>query len=399
MAVLSFDHEKCNLCGQCIEACPFGALEIIQGRIEVNASCKSCKACIKKCPQNAISFIDEAREKVDTSQWKGILVYVEQDGSAIQPIALELIGEARKLANKIKHPVYSVLLGDVGIAQKAKTLIDHGVDKVYVYEHNELKNFRADVYTNIIEDCINTIKPSVVLVGATSLGRSLAPRLATRFRTGLTADCTELQMRENTDLVQIRPAFGGNIMAQIVSQNTRPQFATVRYKVMDRAEVVENPQGEVEQCTVKSEMLSSGINVLKTSAIDKHIGIEEAEVLVVGGRGVKNKKDLDYLVEFANALGGQIAVTRPLLEKGWAHYSQQIGLSGRTVKPKLIITCGVSGAIQFVAGMKSSECIIAINSDENAPIFKVANYCIVGDLYEVLPIMLEKLRKEAIANV
>jgi electron transfer flavoprotein alpha subunit len=398
MPTLFFNSQKCNLCGRCVEACPFKALEQKNESIEVNAACKTCRICIKKCPLGAISLIDDVREKVDAKLWNGVLVYVEHDDTGMHPVVLELIGEGRKLADKVKQPVYAIIIGEKGSGRYSHTLIEHGVDRVFIYEHDELKYFRADVYANVFADCIDKVKPSVVLVGATSLGRSLAPRLSTRFRTGLTADCTELKMRENTDLVQIRPAFGGNIMAQIVTPNARPQFATVRYKVMDRAEKLKDHKGEAVYYPVSSEMLASKIEVLKTVVTEKRSGIEDAEVLVVGGRGLKSKSDLDLLSELAERLGGQIAVTRPLIENGWASSKIQIGLSGRTVKPKLIITIGVSGAIQFVAGMKSSECIIAVNSDKNAPIFNVANYCFVGDLYEILPGLLDKVKKEGNLN-
>lgn len=237
MATLNFNQDQCILCGQCVEKCPFGALEILDNKIEINASCKMCKLCVKSCPVQAVSLVeDEVKQTVNKDAWKGVMVFVEQEESGIHPVAFELIGKARELAAKINHPVYAVLIGGGQAKEQAQTLLEYGVDKVYVYAHEALAHFRGDVYTNIMEDCIKTVKPTVVLVGATSLGRSLAPACATRFRTGLTADCTVLDMKENTDLVQIRPAFGGNIMAQIITTNTRPQFATVRYKVMNVAE-------------------------------------------------------------------------------------------------------------------------------------------------------------------
>ena len=364
MATLNFNQDQCILCGQCVEKCPFGALEIKDNKIEINASCKMCKLCVKSCPVQAVSLVeDEVKKTVDKDAWKGIMVFVEQEESGIHPVAFELIGKARELAAKINHPVYAVLIGGEKANEQAHTLLEYGVDKVFVYK---------------------TVKPTVVLVGATSLGRSLAPACATRFRTGLTADCTVLDMKENTDLVQIRPAFGGNIMAQIITTNTRPQFATVRYKVMNVAEKTA-PSGEVVNCKVTDEMLKSGMEVISTEIVEKTKGIEEEDVLVVAGRGVKKQEDLAMLQELADALGGQLATTRPLVEKGWNDVTKQIGLSGRTVKPKLIITCGVSGAVQFAAGMDGAECIVAINTDKEAPIFKIANYCITEDLYSVVP--------------
>ena len=394
MASLNFNRDLCTLCGQCVEKCPFGALELRENRVEVNASCKMCKLCIKNCPANAVTLVEETPAvAVNKDAWNGVMVFVEQEVTGIHPVAYELIGKARELADKIHHPVYAVLIGGESAAEQAKELLYYGVDKVFVYAHAKLADFRCDVYANVMENCIQTVKPTAVLVGATSLGRSLAPACATRFRTGLTADCTVLDMKENTDLVQIRPAFGGNIMAQIVTTNSRPQFATVRYKVMDAA-VRSELGGELVNCPVTEEMLQSGIEVVSTTVMEKVKGIEEEDVLVVAGRGVKRQEDLVMLRELADALGGQMVTTRPLVEKGWNDVTRQIGLSGRTVKPKLIIACGVSGAVQFSAGMNGSECIVAINTDPNAPIFKIANYCIVKDLYEVVPALIRAVKTQ-----
>jgi Electron transfer flavoprotein, alpha subunit len=384
------DVNKCDLCGQCKDACPFGAIEINK-TVDISAACKLCKLCIKKCPLKAIAIVDEARAKVDREAWKGIMVFSEYTEGEIHPVTIELIGKAKELAAKIGHPVYSVLVGS-NISERADMLLSYGVDKVYVYDYPQLEYFKVDIFANVLEDCIKKARPSVVLVGATSIGRSLAPRLSTRFRTGLTADCTVLDIKQNTDLVQIRPAFGGNIMAQIVTQYSRPQFATVRYKVMDQAECTVNHKGIVEKCIVDDNRLNSRIRIINVRKKDKEPGIEDAEVLVVAGRGIKDRKDMALIEELASLLNGQVAVTRGLVEDGWAHYTKQIGLSGRTVKPKLIITCGVSGAVQFVAGMNGSENIFAINTDRNAPIFKVAHFGIVGDLYEVLPKLMAKIR-------
>lgn len=392
MASLSFNQDLCTLCGQCVEKCPFGALELRENRVEINASCKMCKLCVKNCPAGAVTLMeDEVKQTVDKKAWKGIMVFVEQEETGVHPVAFELIGKARELAAKIGHPVYAVIVGGERAKKQAEELRHYGVDKVYVYAHEALTHFRGDVYTNVMEDCIRKVKPTAVLIGATSLGRSLAPACATRFRTGLTADCTVLDMKENTDLVQIRPAFGGNIMAQIITANTRPQFATVRYKVMDTAERAASA-GEIVFCEVTEEMLVSGMEVISSEIVEKTKGIEEEEILVVGGRGLKKQEDLELLKELADALGGQLATTRPLVEKGWNDVTRQIGLSGRTVKPKLIITCGVSGAVQFAAGMDGSECIVAINTDPEAPIFKIANYCIVKDLYMIVPKLIEAVK-------
>lgn len=388
---IRIDKQLCNLCGVCATRCPFGALECVENEMQVNAACKLCGLCVKACPNRAITLCWETVHAVDKSQWSGVLVCAEFDGGRIHPVTYELIGKAKELANVTEQKVYAVLMGEQ-VQVQAKELLHYGVEKVFVYDNPSLRYFREDVYANALEDCITRLRPCAVLIGATPIGRSLAPRVATRFRSGLTADCTTLQMRKNTDLVQIRPAFGGNIMAQILTTNHRPQFATVRYKVMDAAPRAPKAKGCLETCWLPEEKLRSVIHVESVDRRPRQAGITEAEVIVVAGRGVKTQEDLSIIQTFAELLGGQFAVTRPLVEMGWADYTRQIGLSGRTVKPKLIITCGVSGAIQFVAGMKNAGQIIAINTDPEAPIFSVAHQGFVGDLYEILPSLIERIK-------
>ena len=392
MALLKFDPDKCNLCGVCINKCPFGALSMETEGIDVNEKCRMCGVCVKACPEGAIRFEQKAGS-VDKSKWNDILVYGEQTDGKIHPVVLELIGEARKLAKVNNYKVNVVMTGSKGTKENAEELLEYGVSNVYVYEHEGFTGFKADCYADAVADCIASIKPSVVLIGATPLGRSLAPRLATRFHTGLTADCTKLEMKENTDLVQIRPAFGGNIMAQILISDSRPQFATVRYKVMDTAGKVDAPDGRVIMCNVTDDLVKSRIRVSEIEKIVKNKSIEEEDVLVVAGRGVKSEKDVEMVRELAGLLGGQLAFTRPMVEAGFGDTAHQIGLSGRTVKLKHIITVGVSGAIQFTACMNSAECIVAINNDPEAQIFGVAHYCIVDDLYKVIPELIENIKK------
>lgn len=391
MGTIKVDEGKCSKCLLCVSQCPFKAIEEVNGKIEINASCRMCKICINNCPEKAVLLEEEAFAGIDKSLWKGILVFVEHYKGEIHPVSIEMIGKAKELAKKMNYPVYTVALGFEEAYIVSLKMLEYGVDKAFYYKDKALVDFRVDTYANAIEDLIKDIMPSVVLVGATSVGRSLAPRLSARFRTGLTADCTVLDIKENSDLVQIRPAFGGNIMAQIVTKNTRPQFATVRYKVMKKAEISDNISGIAVERKVKSDMLLSGIEVLKTVSVEKQESIEDAEVIIAAGRGVKSKKDMEIIESLASVLGAQIAGTRPLIESGWLHYTKQIGLSGRTVKPKLIITCAISGAVQFAAGMKSADCIIAINKDKNAPIFNIANYCIIGDIYEVIPQLIKNV--------
>lgn len=394
MGRLLVNQEKLtpSIIEELMNVCPFSAMEEKEGKIEINAACKMCKLCVKKGPAGVMEFVEDEQVSIDKSLWKGIAVYVDHVEGDIHPVTYELIGKGRELAEKINHPVYAVFVGH-DIKKKAKELLHYGVDEVFVYDYEELKDFRIEPYTAAMEDFINKVKPSTLLVGATTVGRSLAPRVAARFKTGLTADCTVLDVKENTDLVQIRPAFGGNIMAQILNPNNRPQLATVRYKVMNSPERAEEASGEITVCEIDNARLHSDINVLKVTKKEAEVSISDAEVIVVAGRGIKSEKDLGMIKELASLLGGQVAVTRPMIEAGWGDAKHQIGLSGRTVKPKLIITCGVSGSVQFVAGMKGSESIIAINKDPKASIFNVAHYGIVGDIYEVVPKLISNIKE------
>lgn len=375
-----------------LDICPFGALEEKDGKVSINAACKMCMLCVKKGPGGAVELVeDPCVPMLDKSQWSGVAVYVDHVDGLIHPVTYELIGKARELSAVVGQKVYALFLGH-GITEKSRELLHYGVDEVYVYDDSALEHFRIQPYTSAFEDFVAAVKPSAILVGATTVGRQLAPRVAARLRTGLTADCTKLEMRENTDLVQIRPAFGGNIMAQILTPNTRPQIATVRYKVMTAPERMHEARGKIVECFVAAEKLSCAVEVLDVVPKPPEQSIESADVLVVAGRGVKRPEDLSMLEELAALLGGQLACTRPLAETGWLDAKRQVGLSGRTVRPRLIITCGVSGAIQFVAGMDHAETIVAINADEKAPIFKVAHRALVGDLYEILPRLLERAR-------
>lgn len=397
MSYMKIHYDKLNtpeLEQQLIDSCPFGAIAKSNGIIDISAGCKMCKLCLKKGPAGAVEYVEEAQPRVDKSAWRGITVYVDHQEGKIHPVTFELLGKAQELAKKINHPVYALFIG-AGIEQEAKKLLHYGVDKLFVIEDPALADFRIDLYANAMSLFVEQVRPCAMLVGATNIGRSLAPRVAARFRTGLTADCTKLEMKENTDLVQIRPAFGGNIMAQIVTPNSRPQFCTVRYKIFSAPERSAQPAGEIVRLALPADLLVSEVEVLKTVQKIKETDISDAEVIVAVGRGVKNDNDMEMIYRLAEKLNAQVAGTRPMIESGRLDPRKQIGLSGRTVKPKLIICCGVSGSVQFAAGMRNSECIIAINTDKKASIFDIAHYGIVGDLYAVIPALLEKLdRKE-----
>ena len=372
------------------QLCPFGAISYKDGKLDISSGCKMCKMCVRK-GEGLVSF-EEAQKELDKSLWKGICVYADCSEGKIHRVTFELCGKARELAKVTGHPVYALVIG-YNVDACAKKLLHYGVDQVFVYDHSAFADFRIEPYAEAFYDFVEKYKPSSILVGATNLGRQLAPRLAARCRTGLTADCTVLEMKENTDLVQIRPAFGGNIMAQIVTPNTRPQFCTVRYKVFAEPKPTAEPAGEIVSMAVSEQMLQSAIKVLGSKRKPKDIDIAEADVVVAVGRGAATEAMRAYAEELADLLGGVVACTRPMMENNVYDAKRQIGLSGRTVKPKLIFCLGISGAVQFAAGMKSSDCIIAINNDPSAPIFNISHYCVVGDVNEVVPRLIEKIKE------
>ena len=390
MAKLVVHQDRIEDVEKLLGLCPFGALEESDGRVVIGDGCKMCRLCVKS---GAVEYIEGETEEIDKSQWQGICVLAEQADSELHPVTLELLGKAEELAGKTNQPVYCLLMGEK-VSGPAQELLHYGADRVYVYEAPALRCFSIEPCTAVLEDFIRRVHPSSILVGATPVGRQLAPRTAARFRTGLTADCTVLDILPNTDLVQIRPAFGGNIMAEICTPNHRPQMATVRYKVMDAPPRREAADGEIVRCSVGEDRLGSRAEVVEVHKKEKVSSIEHAGVLVAAGRGIRTREDLAMVEALADVLGGELAATRPMVEAGWVEPRRQIGLSGRTVRPKLIITCGVSGAVQFTAGMNHSETIFAINKDPDAPIFKVADYGAVGDIYEIIPALTEKIKAE-----
>jgi len=394
MGYLKINHDKVTpeAAKELVGLCPFAALNYVDQRLSVNEACKMCRICVKRGPAGIMEFVEEYEAEIDKSMWRGICVYADHEDGEIHPVTFELIGKARQLASVTKHPVYVLMIGS-NLGRYADKILSYGVDKIFLYDDPALRHFIIGPYTNCFADFIKKIKPSSILVGATNVGRSLAPRIAARFRTGLTADCTKLEMREDTDLVQIRPAFGGNIMAQILTKKTRPQLCTVRYKIFSAPEP-ETPHGEVVNMGIAKYMLKSDTEITAFVKKQVEVDISEADVIVAVGRGLKSKADIAMVEELAGLLNAKVASTRPLVEAGWIDPRHQIGLSGRTVKPKLIIALGISGAVQFTAGMDGSEKIVAVNTDPNAPIFGIAHYGIVGDIYEVVPKLIEKIKNE-----
>ncbi len=394
MAVI-IDKEECIGCSACISSCPFGAMVMEDGKACITDACTVCGACVDACPVGAITKEAQASSvKIDKEAYTDVWIFIEQVEGEIRNVSHELLGEGRKLADAKGQKLAGVLIGD-GVEALAKQVFASGADKVYLIEAPELKQYSTDGYTAVFTDLINTYKPSVILIGATNDGRDLGPRVACRVGTGLTADCTDLGIDEQTGLVAwTRPAFGGNIMATILCPEHRPQMGTVRPKVFKRPEQDFARSGEIVRVasTVRSQDIRTKlldlVKVCTTSC-----NLEEAEVIVSGGRGMCKPENFCLIEELANVLGGVVGASRAVVDAGWKPHFHQVGQTGKTVGPKVYFACGISGAIQHVAGMSSSDVVIAINKDADAPIFKVADYGVIGDVMEVLPALIEEFKK------
>ena len=394
--MLKIDENLCIGCGICEEQCPFGSIEIVDGLPIVGESCNLCGACVEACEVEALE-IDESGRSVqeDLESWSGIWVFCEFARGELAGVSTELLGIGRTLADERGVPLSAVLLGHL-TGDSAEKLIGHGADMVYRVDDPGLELFTDDAYEKILSDLIMKQKPEVILAGATAIGRSFIPGVATTVDAGLTADCTKLEIRgEDGALMQTRPAFGGNIMATIVCPHTRPQMATVRPKVMKERPFDASRTGEIIDVTPTPQQLTSRIKVLESvSETQSNVNIQESDILVSGGRGLDNEKGFELIRSLADALGGNVSASRAVVDAGWIPYPHQVGQTGKTVTPKLYIACGISGAIQHVAGMQSSETIVAINRDPDAPIFNVADFGIVGDLNDVIPKLVAKIEEK-----
>jgi electron transfer flavoprotein alpha subunit len=382
--MLIIDTEICTACGECLEACPYDALELVDDAAQVNDNCTLCGACVDVCPVEAITL--EVKTVQAAEGYEGIWVFAEQRRGRVHPVSFELLGEGRRLADRLGTEVTAVLFGS-GVRDQAQTLIGHGADRVLSADHPDLAEFTDDLYAGLLAALVRNHRPEIVLCGATSLGRSFLPRAAADLDAGLTADCTGLAVRpDDRLLLQTRPAFGGNIMATIVCPAARPQMATVRHKVMKPLEHRADRTGRVEDVDFESFGLTSQTRLIETlEAFEDQVNLAEADVIVTGGRGLGSGQGFDLLFELAKALGGAVGASRGAVESGWIGYPHQVGQTGKTVAPKLYVACGVSGAVQHLVGMQSSGAIVAINKDPGAPIFDVADYGLVGDLYEIVP--------------
>ncbi|MGO1372185.1 MAG: electron transfer flavoprotein subunit alpha/FixB family protein [Senegalia sp. (in: firmicutes)] len=328
----------------------------------------------------------------DLSTYKNVWVFAEQRQGKIMKVAIELLGEGRKLAEKTDSKLCAILLGHE-TDDLARELVAYGADKVYVADHELLKDFTTDGYTKVISEAIDEIKPEIILMGATHIGRDLAPRVAARVDTGLTADCTQLEIdSEDNKILQTRPAFGGNLMATISCEKHRPQMSTVRPGVMDKSDRDDSREGEIIKLDVKLSKEDIRTKVIKFVKQEKElVSLTDAEIIVSGGNGLGSIDGFKLIGELADKLGGVVGSSRATVDAGWIDHSHQVGQTGTTVKPVIYIACGISGAIQHLAGMQNADIIIAINKNPNAPIFDVADYGIVGDLYEVIPQLMESI--------
>jgi len=394
MASIKIINEKCVGCRLCIGACPFGAMEMSNDRKAVILdNCTLCGACVSACKFDAIDFQkEEVSNSVDISLYEGIWIFAEQKHGEPESIAYELLGVGRTLADDRNTTLTAVLIGN-RLDDACKKLIMQGADRVMVVEDESLDHYNDESYTDIFVQLIRENNPEVILMGATTYGRSLAPRIASRINTGLTADCTKLEIDpEDGKLLQTRPAFGGNLMATIICPNHRPQMATVRHKVMKELEPDDKRTGEIirPEVTIPKDLKIKVKDVVST--ICEMVPLTEADIIVSGGRGMGDPKNFALINELAEILGGAVGASRATVDAGWIEYSHQVGQTGQTVGPQVYFACGISGAIQHLAGMSSSDTIIAINKNPDAPIFKVATFGIVGDVMEMLPLLIKEFK-------
>jgi len=388
--------EKCTACGQCVDVCPFGVLSLEGDRLIIGDGCTLCGACVEVCEFAALELPEaEGPAPRPGVPPDGVWVFAEQRRGHLSPVALELLGEARRLAAQLGAGVAAVLLGDK-VEHLAPALLAAGADKVYVAEHPQLADFLEGPYSSALTEIARRFQPEIILAGATYAGRAFIPQVAAGLRTGLTADCTAFALDpEKRLLLQTRPAFGGNIMATIITPRTYPQMATARPGVFKRLAAPYSQNGEIIRVKPASLSNPSPSRFVKTvEEIKERLPLSEAEVIVAGGRGLKEAKHFRMLEELAELLGGAVGATRAAVDAGWIPYAHQIGQTGKTVSPKLYFAVGLSGAAQHLVGMQGSDFIVAINRDPDAPIFKVADLGLVGDLFEIVPALIQEIKKD-----
>ncbi|MEE8359378.1 MAG: electron transfer flavoprotein subunit alpha [Candidatus Omnitrophota bacterium] len=392
MSSIRIITDKCVGCKLCVKECPFAAIEIKDKKAVIDLDiCTLCGACVSSCKFEAIELKKMAAPTKDLTSYKDVWVFCEQKKGKVQSISWELLGEGKKLADKLNTDLCGVLIGD-NIEEGAQEVIYRGAKKVYLVDAPELGYYLDEPYTNVLVELIKEHKPEVFLCGATIIGRSLISRVAVKIDAGLTADCTGLDIDEKDKiLLQTRPAFGGNIMATIITPNHRPQMATVRHKVMKEATVDKARKGEIIKKEYHKELFKSNTRILDVvKELESTVNLAEADIIVSGGRGIGGPENFKIVRDLAETLGGAVGASRSAVDADWISYSHQVGQTGKTVCPKIYIACGISGQIQHLIGMQSADIIIAINKDPDAPIFNVATYGMIGDLFDIVPAMTKR---------
>jgi len=412
LALLEINRDTCIGCAVCVEVCPFGSLRLDDENIAVvDETCTACGACLPECPVEALSLPEKVVEEVDLSAYQGVWFWVEQFRGQAGSISWEMAGKGRELADELGTTLTACVLGQ-GVEHVAQEAICYGADRVFLVDDPTLSVYRTDPYAAVLVSLVQKYQPEVFILGASTRGRDLAGSVATKLRTGLTADCTELTIDPETRLLrQTRPAFGGNIMATILCPHHRPQMATVRHRVFEMPQMDAPPLSPPKPALSRVEGLGGrkGGQIVREGAVmgedeiaskvvdfvtqEGMVNLADAKIIVAGGRGVGGPEGFAPLRELVEVLGGAVGASRATVDAGWIPYAHQVGQTGRTVRPDLYIACGISGAIQHLAGMKTARCIVAINTDPEAPIFQVAHYGIVGDLFQVVPALVEQFRR------
>ncbi|MFX1393368.1 MAG: FAD-binding protein [Promethearchaeota archaeon] len=392
---IRIDDEICTGCGSCVASCPYGGIEIINDKACITEDCNLCGACVEACTVEAIILEREEFkiEKMDISQYKGVWVIAEHYKSKIHDVAFQLLGKGRELADKRKANLTLLILG-ADFDNQLEKISQYGQDEIIYIKSKILNDYYSDLYVKAIAELIQEYKPEIVLIGATPTGRDFSPRVSKRLHAGLTADCTGLKIDEETgNLLQTRPTFGGHIMATIRTPNSRPQMATVRPGIF---KIPEQVKKKVKTTIIDYDFKEKDTvtKIVKIIAREKsRVNLEEAEIIVSGGRGVGSKENFKIIRDLATVLNAEVGGSRVAVELDWIEHDHQVGQTGKTVSPRLYIACGISGAIQHIVGMQGANIIVAINKDENAPIFKVAHYGIVGDLHKVIPALIKEIKR------